>query len=167
LARQVERAQLDDQMLAEGVDEIRSRKPPDAQGLDIPTKRSINLMILAFTQQMYVRFSNNDLAELIREAGEKSVGAINYGDSRDCQQLLQRMHSCVDKMEQDTDFAGILQRRAKLIGERAKYQSATEAVAIPASVAILFKIDASGKVGESELNLLGANYWGINKILCR
>lgn len=168
LAQQVEAAQLEEQELAATVDEIRNRKPPNAQGLDIPTKRSINLLILAFCQQMYLYFANCDLADLIKEAAEKSVGAINYGDGSECQQLLKRMHSCVEKMEQGADFAGVLQKRAKLLGDRAKYNDTTDAVPVAASVARLFKIDpASGLVTESELDMLGANYWGISSTLSR
>jgi len=116
---------------------------------------------------MYVHFAKSDLAELIKEAGEKSVGAINYGNSDECQPLLKRMHSCVDKMEQSADFAGTLQQRAKLLGERAKFNSATDAVPIATSVATLIEVDASGQVKESELNILGENYWGVGKVLSR
>jgi chromosome segregation ATPase len=167
LAEQVELAQIDEQLLGEKIVEIRNRKPPDAQGLDIPTKRSINLMIIAFTQQMYVHFAKCELADLIKEAGEKSVGAINYGTESECQHLLKRMHSCVDTIERGQDSAGILQQRAKLLGGRVKYPSAEDAVPASASAATLFKIDDSGVVRESELDLLGANYWGVNKVLSR
>ena len=124
-------------------------------------------MIMAFVQQMYTHFDNEDLAELIREAGEKSVGAINYGDNRDCLQLLKRMHSATDKMEQNAEFANILQQRAKLIGENASYQQDTDAVPVATSVAILFKIDSNGVVRESGLDMLGSNLWGISQILTR
>jgi hypothetical protein len=167
LAEQVETAQHEEILLGEEVDAIRNRQPPDTQGLNMPTKRSINLMIMAFVQQMYTHFDGEDLAELIREAGEKSVGAINYGDNRDCLQLLKRMQSATDKMEQNAEFANILQQRAKLIGENASYQQDTDAVPVATSVAILFKIDSNGVVRESDLDMLGSNLWGISQILTR
>jgi hypothetical protein len=167
LVEQVETAQREEQMLEQEVDAIRNRQSPDTQGLNIPTKRSINLMIMAFTQQMYMHFDNEDLAELIREAGEKSVGAVNYGDNGDCLQLLKRMQSCAEKMEQDAEFANILQQRAKLIGEKARYQQDTDAVPVATSVAMLFKIDKNAVVRESELDILGSNLWGISQVLSR
>lgn len=167
LAELIERAQLEEQMLAQESDDIRNRQPPDTQGLDIPTKRSINLMILAFAQQMYAHFHNDEIAELIREAGEKSVGAINYGNHDDCLGLLQTMSESVASMESKAEFAGILQQRAKLIGENADYSSSSDAVPIATSVSILYDIKPDGNVKESSLDMLGANYWGIARVLSR
>ena len=167
LAELIEQAQLEEQLLGQESDELRNKEPPDAQGLDVPTKRSINLMILAFAQQMYAHFHKDELAELIREAGEKSVGAINYGNHGDCNRLLKRMAESVENMERKSDFTGVLQQRAKLIGERAEYGSSSDAVPVSQSVAILYTIEPDGRVNESSLDMLGANYWEIARILSR
>ena len=52
------------------------------------TKRSINLMILAFAQQLYLHFEEDDLAVMAKEASEKSVGAVNYGTKAECDLIL-------------------------------------------------------------------------------
>lgn len=167
LAEQVESAHQAERILGEQVDAIRNRKPPDTQGLNIPIKRSINLMIIAFAQQIYLHFDRHELAEVIKESGDKSVGAISFGGRKDCMDMLQRMDSCADKMEQSADFAGVLQKRAKIFGDRAKYQSSTDAVPISSSVATLIRIDDTGLVRESDLDVLGQNYWGIGQVLSR
>jgi len=167
LAESVEIAQEEEKVLGEEIDAIRNRQPPDTQGLDIPTKRSINLMILAFAQQIYLHFQKDGLSELMKEAGGKSVGTINYGKMDDCTDMLRRMQSCGETMEQHPDFAGVLQERAKQLGERAKYQDKTGAVPVASSVAKLLSIDANGLVKESELDLLGQNYWEIGQVLSR
>ena len=41
-------------------------------------------MILAFAQQLYLLFDDDELVSFVKEAGEKSAGAIKYGDDRDC-----------------------------------------------------------------------------------
>ena len=167
LAEQVEMAQQEENALGDEIDAVRDREPPDTQGLDIPTKRSINFMILAFAQQIYLHFDNDDLAVLIKDATDKSVGTVNYGNKEDCMELLQRMQSSADELEKSTDFAGILQKRARQLSEHAKFQDNSGAVPNAATVARLLRIDGDGIVKESELDMLGENYWGISQILSR
>lgn len=167
LAEQIETSRLEQDSLAATLTEIKDRNPPDAAGLDISTKRSINLMILSFAQQLFLHFADDDLAALAKEANDKSVGAVNYGDEHECSSLLARIKRRVERMEQAADFAGILQQRAKLIGEAAMFRSDDDAVPVAASVAVVFNIDQNGLIKKSEINVLGENYWGIGKMLSR
>jgi hypothetical protein len=167
LAAQLEITVQEEQMRKEAVAEIRNREPPDHQGLEIPAKRSINLMILSFAQQLYIHFLESGIAELIKESTEKSVGAINYGSRYECDQLLDRIHKSIESMEKSTDFADILQKRAKMLGEIAKFAGKTDAVPVAGTVSTLFQIDANGIVSTSDADLLGVNYWGMSKIFSR
>jgi hypothetical protein len=167
LATRLEVAAQEEQMLMDTIDEIKNRKPPDHQGLEIPAKRSINLMIIAFAQQLYIHFSGYGVADLIKESTEKSVGAINYGTRYECDQLLDRIHESIENMEQSTDFADVLQKRAKMLGEIAKFPGAIDAVPVPGTVSTLFQIDSNGAVKKSDANIVGENYWGIAKVFSR
>jgi hypothetical protein len=167
IAAQIEEAHRGERQIIVALEEIKIRKPPDNQGLDIASKRSINLMILAFAQQLYLHFADDKLSAMAKEASEKSVGAINYGARQESEQLLQRIKKRRDAMEQNTDFAAVLQKRAKLIGENAMYRNETDAVPVAGTVATLFDFDANGLVKQGEVNILGENYWGISKVLSR
>jgi hypothetical protein len=167
LATRLEIAAQDEKGLSDTLQEIKNRQPPDHQGLEIPAKRSINLMIVAFAQQLYLHFSASDIADLIKESTEKSVGAINYGTRYECDQLLDRIHKSIESMEQSTDFVDVLQKRAKMLGKIAKFPGANDAVPIPGTVSTVFQIDANGIVKQTEANIVGANYWGISKIFSR
>ena len=167
IAAQIEAAQQEEQLLKDEVQAIQTRQPPGCQGLDIATKRSINLMIIAFAQHLYVHFADDDLADLIKEASEKSVGSIAYGSKYECEQLLLRMQKCTEKIEQEAEFAEVLQKRARLLGERAKFHEKTDAVPDPESVRALLSISDDGIVSESDVNMLSDNCWGINKVLSR
>ena len=70
-------------------------------------------------------------------------------------------------MDQATDFAGVLQHRARLLAEKATFRQDGDTVPIAHSVATLYQIDENGVVRQSEADLLGENYWGISKILSR
>jgi hypothetical protein len=167
LAHKTDQLRQDESELIVVIEDIRARKPPDNAGLDIPTKRSINLMIISFAQQLYVQFLEDDLVVLIRESREKSVGAVNYGDRQECGQLLDRIHKESEMMEKATDFADVLRSRAKLLGQTAEFQNDSDAVPVSSSTGILYQIDSNGVVRESVANMLAENCWEINTAFSR
>lgn len=167
LAAQIDDAVQQESELNQRLEEVRNRRPPENQGLDLATKRSINFMILSFAQQLFVHFADSELAAMAKEANDKSVGSINYGTPGECDQLLKRIQRRLDLMEQNTDFAAILQTRAKLLAEKALFRADADAVPIAGTVTTVFDIDKNGQVNRSEANLLGENYWGIAKVLSR
>lgn len=167
LAAELEAATLEEQSLHDQIEEIMNRRPPDHQGLDIAAKRSINLMILAFAQQLYIHLDEAGIATQAKEATEKSVGSINYGTTHECEQLLARIAKTVASMEEATEYADILKRRVMLLGERARFPGHDDAVPVPGAVSTLFRIDANGMIRESEVNIAGENYWGISSVFSR
>lgn len=167
VAAEIEAAQDEEVRLLEHCEEVKNRQPPDTQGLDIATKRIINFMIIAFAQQLYLHFREDELVSLAKEAGEKSVGAINYGGKKDCDELIARLHKRADNFDTATSFADTLQKRAKLLSEGARFASGEDAVPGSESVATLFEIGESGAVRKSDADLLGENYWNLSDILSR
>ena len=167
LATELEAAVQLEQSLHDQIEEILNREPPDHQGLDISAKRSINLMILAFAQQIYIQFDEAGIAQQTKESTDKSVGAINFGSPYECEQLLGRINSCTENMEEATEFADILKKRAVLLGERAKFPGNDHAVPVPGTVSTLFRIDANGMIRESEVDIASENYWGISNVFSR
>lgn len=167
LAESIDRVQSEEEQLLLRYDEIQKRLPPDTQGLDIPTKRLINCMILAFTQQLYLHFGPDGIAGMAKEAGEKSVGAINYGSKEDCDRVIARVRKRAESFEKESDFADVLRQRAHLIAEKALYRNNEDAVPASATVATVYAISEQGVVRTTDANLLGENYWGIAGILSR
>jgi hypothetical protein len=167
LAEEIELSMQAESHILDELEIVKKRTPPDNQGLDIASKRSINLMILAFAQQLYLHFADDSLSSMAKESAEKSVGATNYGSREECERVLVRVRKLRETMEQSNDFASVLQKRAKLIGEKAVFRNETEAVPVAGSVATLFDVDAKGNVREAAVNILGGNYWGISKVLSR
>jgi len=167
LADDIEAAVVQERMFREMHSEIEKRQPPDHQGLEIPSKRGINLMIIAFAQQLYIHFSETGIARLIKEASEKSVGSVNYGTQFECGQLLSRISKSASEIDQGTDMADVLQKSARMLSDIAKFPSDADAVPIAGTVATVFRIDSNGMVRESEENLLGENYWDLSTVLSR
>jgi hypothetical protein len=146
-------------------DEVQNRNPPDTAGLDIPTKRTINFMILAFAQQLYLLFGADDLAGMAKEAAEKSVGAINYGGKEECDVIVSRVVKRVNSFDKATDFADILQQCAKLIAEQAQFQNDDEAIPVSSTISTVFGINDNGVIKTKDANLLGEDYWNLATIL--
>ncbi len=167
LTEQLQIQSLSEEGLTRQIDEIKSRAPPDALGLDIAAKRSINYMIISYAQQLYIQFDDDTLVGLVKEAREKSVGSVVYGSESDCELILNKIRSCIDAMDCDTNFAEILQKRAKLISDKAMFMNDEDAVPASGTVTTLFKFSENDEIRESDLNLLGENYWEIAKSLSR
>lgn len=167
LASEIDAGQIEERSLLQRYDEVQNRQPPDTQGLDIPTKRLINFMILAFAQQLFLHFHDDEIAELAKEAGDKSVGAINYGGKESSDAILKLVRKRLDTLDKSSDFADVLQQRAKLIAKNAQFRSDDDAVPVSRSVATVFDISASGDVKSLDGNLLGENYWNLSTIVSR
>jgi hypothetical protein len=153
--------------LLEKLQSIEEAGRPDPPGLSIPEKRSINFMIIAYAQHLYLQFKDRDLVALVKESSEKSVGAINYGDKRDCDLLLDRIAAHVESMEKASDYVDMLKRRAALIAEDAAFEGDEDAVPLASTVATAFALNANGVVTKTDVNLAGDNYWGLANVLSR
>ena len=167
IAARIDAGQAREQELLQGLDKVYNLSPPDHSGLDDATKRSINFMILSFAQQLYLHFAEDNLAELAKEASEKSVGAVNYGTKYECDEIIARIEKRWDSMENVTEFADVLQKRAKLIADHAVFRNDDDVVPAAGTVATVYAIDANGVIKEKDANLLGDNYFGVAKVLSR
>jgi len=153
--------------LREELESIRRREPPSPPGLDLATKRSINVMILSFAQDLLLRFSDRNFAAMVRESGEKSVGAINYGSRADCERLLTQIGEELERVEAKANTPDVLRQRAARIAEHADFASDGDAVPVAGTVAAVFAFDASGVVTTTDGNILGQDYWGISRVVSR
>lgn len=167
IAAEIESSYTQERELLEKLDQLQKLQPPDHQGLSVATKRSVNFMILAYAQQLFLHLVDDDLALLSKEASEKSVGAINYGGKDNCNYLLGKIAGKVASIDRLSDLPDVLRRRARLIAESASFRSDDDTVPISSSVATAFIIDGNAGVGKRDANLLGDNYWAISRVVSR
>ena len=167
IAGQMGESQLRESELLAALEEVKCRVAPDTEGLDIASKRGINFMILSFAQQMYLQFQEGGLAGMAKESDDKSAGAINYGNKADCDLILEAVRQRGDSMDNVSDYADVLQQRAKLIAEKALFKLDDDAVPEAGSVSTVYSFDQNGVVREKDANLIGENYWELANILSR
>ncbi len=167
IAEQIGSSQMRESELLAALEEILSRDAPDTEGLDIASKRSINFMILSFAQQMYLHFLEDGLSGMAKESGDKSVGAINYGNKAECGRILEAVQKRGDAMDKVSDFADVLQQRAKLIAEKALFKLDDDAVPVAGTVSTVYVVEQNGVITEKDANLIGENYWNLANVLSR
>lgn len=157
---------LESELLRE-LEKIELAEPPPSPGLDVAAKRSINFMILSYAQQLYLQYCEDNIALLAKEAADKSVGAVNYGDKSDCDLILDNLAARREEAGQLEGSTETLQNRATMLASEAAFRSADDAVPVPATVSTVFDISDSGVVSKTDANLLGENYFGLAKVMSR
>ncbi len=167
IAARIELDQAKESELLQSLEKVHNLELPDHEGLDAASKRTINFMILSFVQQLYLHFEEDGLAAMAKEASEKSVGAVNYGTKYECNEIIERIEKRWDSMKSVTEFADVLQKRAKLIADNAVFRSNDDVVPTSGTVATVYSIDLNGVVRKKDANLLGDNYFGVAKVLSR
>ena len=167
IAARIELDQAKESKLLQSLEKVHNLELPDHEGLDAASKRTINFMILSFVQQLYLHFEEDGLAAMAKEASEKSVGAVNYGTKYECNEIIERIEKRWDSMKSVTEFADVLQKRAKLIADNAVFRSNDDVVPTSGTVATVYSIDLNGVVRKKDANLLGDNYFGVAKVLSR
>lgn len=167
VAEDIAAAQQQEAILQSEITAVRYREAPDTQGLDVGSKRSINLMILSYAQELYLHFEDDNLASLAKESGEKSVGAVRYGSKSDCDFLLKKITERGDCMAKANTVADLLKQRAVLLAEGATYRDDDEAVPASDSVGTLFHFNKQGTARRKAVNIIGENYWDIAKVFSR
>jgi len=167
LERSINEAHSRESELLYELERIEIAEAPPNPGLDTAAKRSINFMILAFAQQLYLHYSEDNLVDLAKEAGEKSVGAVNYGCKADCDEILERLTTRREQVDALDSSTETLQKRARMIAKEAVFRGDDEAVPKPGTVATVFDISKNGVVSKLDANLLGENYFGLAKAMSR
>ena len=167
LAANIHAAQENERSLLYELEDIQTRQPPDTRGLDISTKRSINYMILAYAQKLFLLLRKQDIADLTKEAGDKSVGALNYGDKQSCEQILARVRQSLASLSENRDIAEEMHGRAQRIADQARFGSDEDAVPVPSTVSTVYEFSGDGSVKESTVDLLAEDYWNLSGVLSR
>jgi hypothetical protein len=167
LAAEIGAAQQHEEELLSKLTVLQDMQPPANEGLSVASKRSINFMILAYAQQLYLHFADDELASLSKEAREKSVGAVNYGGKENCDFILNRIQKRVQAIQSRSDISDELARRAQLIADEATFRSDEDAVPVASSMSTVFELDGSSVKKKHYVDLVGENYWGLRDVLSR
>lgn len=149
---------------------VNSEPWPEFSGLDIATKREINIMIIAAAQELYLHFATDELARKARDANVNAIQEMRYGSEDACKLLIGKIRQAVAALGPGRPTPADTEARAQAIAQQVQFRSARETVPMAASVA---RIDMPVRAAEGgglrriplEVNVLADEYWDIYDVL--
>ena len=158
--------------LKEYLDQVREKdelSPPEYGELSIEGRRSINLMLIAIAQELYLHFSLRKVSGLAREASVREVTEVNYGDINACRDMNIHIEKCIRNLPSGEQLVPLAAQRVAYLEKCASYRMDSDTVPVAGSfseIPINFGDDGSitGKK-TIKVNVLADEYWDIYKVL--
>jgi hypothetical protein len=146
-------------------DEIRLRMSqdlPEYEGLNVAAKRSINLTVIAYAQELFLHFGDRDVANSAREASIRQLLDVSYGSKRDCRAMSKYLEDRMKLLGADSKLQARVQVRARLLAELVSYRQDADTVPSAVTVGSILLLKADGRQrGEIDINVLGDEYWDV------
>jgi len=155
--------------LGELTEDLQSRSsvtPPEFAGLDVKAKRSINLTIIAYAQELYIHFADQDVAIKSREAYIRQLSDIRYGDRRDCKSTSTYIEERISLLEADGGIHDRVTGRVKHLVALVDYRKEMDTVPSADGLDTIALLAADGRVrGQLPVNVLADEYWDVFAVL--
>jgi chromosome segregation ATPase len=152
--------------LTEDIQSRSSESPPEFAGLAIEEKRSINLTIIAYAQELYLHFADQEISIKAREAYIRQLSDIRYGDKHDCRSMSSYIEERIGLLEADRKLQDRVEMRAQHLGSLVSYRSDADAVPSAELLDRIILLKAAGKpCGSVNINVLADEYWDVFAVL--
>jgi hypothetical protein len=152
--------------LSENIQLRLSQEVPEYGGLDVATRRSINITLIAYAQELFLHYFDRELAKNIRESSIRQVIDVSYGSKRDCRALSKYAEDRKKLLSADSKLQERVQMRAQLLPTLVQYRQDTDTVPDAATLGVVILLKADGRQrGEVDINILAEEYWDIFSVL--
>jgi hypothetical protein len=152
--------------LAESIKARSSVEPPEYSGLAKSAKRSVNLIVIAYAQELYLHLMDRDIAEQAREAEIRQVTDVRYGDKRDCRALSRFAAESLAALTADKTLQARAQLRAQYLETVVSYRSEVDTIPAAESLEAIAMLKNDGAPrGTIVVNVLADEYWDIYEAL--
>jgi hypothetical protein len=143
-----------------------SQDPPEFEGLDLAAKRSINIAIIAYAQELYLQFADRDLAQNAREASIRQLIDVSYGSKRDCRAISKYADDRMKLLMADAKLQARVQVRSRLLPDVVQYRQDGDTVPVAATLSVIALLKPDGRQrGEVCINILAEEYWDVFSVL--
>lgn len=153
---------------------IKGEPLPDITGLSLDSRRLVNLAVLALAQELVLHFSEHNLASLAKEATQKPVGDMKFGDRRDCDRLVDRIRARIGEIKDQKQVADAVKLRTDYLLTQARYNDDSTAVPLAEAFASILR-QVPGPSGPApanrasdaplRVNVLAEDYWDVLEVL--
>ena len=146
-------------------EQILEESVPGPRDLSLAAKRQINLAVIGLAQELYLQFSERNLASLSREAMSRKPADVAFGTRNDCLRLSKLASQLLQLLEARADLNRAVRSRGLNLARDATYRSETDTV--PESrccILIPETLDELGKIVGTDViatNVMGEDYWDL------
>ncbi len=148
--------------LTEDIQSRSSASPPEFAGLDIEEKRSINLTVIAYAQELYLHFADQEISIKAREAYIRRLSDIRYGDKHDCESMSSYIEERIGLLEADRKLQDRVQLRVQYLGSLVSYRNDADTIPSAEVLDKIILLKANGKpCGSVNINVLADEYWDV------
>lgn len=151
--------------LTEDLQSQSSVTPPEFAGLDVKAKRSINLTIIAYAQELYLHFAEREIALKAREAFIRQLNDIHYGDRRDCKTTGRYVEERIALLKVDQGIHDRATSRVKYLKGLVDYRRESDTVPSAEVLDKIARLSDGKKQGEIDVNVLADEYWDVFAVL--
>jgi hypothetical protein len=142
---------------------------PEFGELSIEGRKSINLMLIAVAQELYLHFSMHNVSRLAREASVRQVADVNYGDINACREMNIHIEKCMRSLPSGQDLVSNARQRVAYLEKCENYRLETDTVPVAGSFAeIPLAIGEGGDIRGQKtvsVNVLADEYWDVYSVL--
>jgi len=142
---------------------------PEFGELSIDGRRSINLMLIAVAQELYLHFSKHSVSRLAREASVREVADVNYGDINACRELNIHIEKCMRSLPNGQELVANAGQRVAYLEKCDNYRLEDDTVPVAGSFAeIPLAIGEGGDIRGQKtvsINVLADEYWDVYSVL--
>jgi hypothetical protein len=148
---------------------VSSEPWPEFSGLDVDSKREINVMLIAAAQELYLQFTTDELARKARDANLNTVQEMHYGSEDECKLLIGKVRKALATLGSHVPPTEAIAARAQELAKQVQFRSARETVPMAASVARI-DLPLRGPDGRAlrrvplEVNVLTEEYWDLYEV---
>jgi hypothetical protein len=137
--------------------------------LSLEGRRSINLMLIAVAQELYLHFSEHNVSALTREASVREVADVNYGDINACRTLNIHIEKCMRSLPNGQELVVNAHQRTRFLEKNGDYRLETDTLPPAGSFAeIPVEIGEGGDMQGQKtvsINVLADEYWDVCSVL--
>ena len=152
--------------LTEDIQMRSSQEAPEFAGLDVTAKRSINLTVIAYSQELFLHFADRELAKQVREASIRQFIDVSYGSKRDCRALSKYTEDRMKLLAADSKLQSRVQIRVQRLPGEVHYRQDTDTVPVASTLSSIALLKPDGRQrGEVVINILGEEYWDVFSVL--
>jgi hypothetical protein len=112
--------------LTEEIAKTEGQEAPKYPGLSVPSKRLVNLQLIALAQYLYMELLDDAIGENVHKAHGKAPDEVDFGYTPDCLRMLKSIGDAGVRLANDPERQRRVMERYALLESKAKYPNGAD-----------------------------------------